>query len=77
LTEQGAVLVSWGSRPGRGRRVTARARGEESGKWLHGIDQARQAVWETAWPQGTRAATLDSSMDREGDVYEVLNGWRR
>ena len=46
---------------------------KESGKWLHGIDQARQVVWETAWAAGAAAPPrLIHLMDREGDVYEVL-----
>jgi hypothetical protein len=74
LTEQGAVLgvlglQTWarpaGDLPG--------SAAKESGKWLHGIDQARQAVWETAWAAGGAAPPrLIHLMDREGDVYEVL-----
>jgi hypothetical protein len=74
LTAQGAVLgvlglQTWarptGSAPG--------PEAKESGKWLHGIDQARQAVWETAWAVGAAAPPrLIHLMDREGDVYEVL-----
>src|SRR6266436_2092074 len=73
LTEQGAVLgvlglQTWarpvGDAPG--------PETKESGKWLHGIDQARQVVWEAAWAAGTAAPRLLHLMDREGDVYEVL-----
>jgi len=74
LTEQGAVLgvlglQTWarpaGDAPG--------PEAKESGKWLHGIDQARQVVWETVWAAGTAAPPrLIHLMDREGDVYEVL-----
>ncbi|HSX79082.1 MAG TPA: IS4 family transposase, partial [Candidatus Saccharimonadia bacterium] len=74
LTEQGAVLgvlglQTWarpaGDAPG--------PEAKESGTWLHGIDQARQVVWETAWAAGTAAPPrLIHLMDREGDVYEVL-----
>src|SRR5258705_5470914 len=73
LTEQGAVLgvlglQTWarpvGDAPG--------PETKESGKWLHGIDQARQVVWEAAWAAGTAAPRLVHLMDREGDVYEVL-----
>src|SRR2546430_5396465 len=74
LTEQGAVLgvlglQTWarpaGNAPG--------PEAKESGKWLHGIDQARQVVWETAWAAGAAAPPrLMHLMDREGDVYEVL-----
>ena len=74
LTEQGAVLgvlglQTWarpvGDVPG--------PEAKESGKWLHGIAQARQVVWETAWAAGTIASPrLIHLMDREGDVYEGL-----
>jgi hypothetical protein len=74
LTEQGAVLgvlglQTWarpaGNVPG--------PEAKESGKWLHGLDQARQVVWETAWAAGTVAPPrLIHLMDREGDVYEGL-----
>jgi hypothetical protein len=74
LTEQGAVLGVLGlqiwarpadNAPGPG--------AKESGKWLQGIDQARQVVWETAWVAGAAAPPrLVHLMDREGDVYEVL-----
>jgi hypothetical protein len=73
LTEQGAVLgvlglQTWarpvGNAPG--------PEAKESGKWLHGIDQARQVVWETAWAAGAATPRLIHLMDREGDVYEVL-----
>ena len=71
LTEQGAMLgvlglQTWarpaGNAPG--------PEAKESGKWLHGIDQARQVVWETAWAAGAAAPPrLMHLMDREGDVY--------
>jgi Transposase DNA-binding/Transposase Tn5 dimerisation domain len=74
LTEQGAVLgvlglQTWvrpaGDAPG--------PEAKESGKWLHGIDQARQVVWETVWAAAAAAPPhLIHLMDREGDVYEVL-----
>ena len=74
LTEQGAVLgvlglQTWarpaGDAPG--------PEAKESGTWLHGIDQARQVVWETAWAAGAAAPPrLLHRMDRAGDVYEVL-----
>jgi hypothetical protein len=52
---------------------TAGPEAKESGKWLHGIDQARQIVWETAWATGAAAPPrLIHLMDREGDAYEVL-----
>lgn len=73
-TEQGAVLgvlglQTWvrpaGNAPG--------PEAKESGTWLHGIDQARQVLWETAWAAGAAAPPrLMHLMDREGDVYEVL-----
>src|SRR5256885_3776741 len=74
LTEQGAVLGVLGlqiwARPA-GNAVGPEAK--ESGKWLQGIDQARQVVWETAWAAGAAAPPrLLHLMDREGDVYEVL-----
>lgn len=53
-TEHGAVLGALG------RQTWARPAGDapgpvakESAKWLHGVDQARQVVWETAWPPGS------------------------
>jgi hypothetical protein len=74
LTEQGAVLgvlglQTWARPAGNGPGPEAK----ESGKWLHGRDQARQVVWETAWAAGAVAPPrLMHRMDREGDVYEVL-----
>jgi len=48
---------------------------KESGTWLHGLDQARQVGWETAWATGgTAPPHLMHRMDREGDVDEVLQG---
>ena len=56
LTEQGAVLGVLGlqtwARPARG---APGPEAKESGKWLHGIDQARQVVWETACAAGIAA----------------------
>jgi hypothetical protein len=74
VSEQGAVLGVLGlqtwARPGSN---AAGPAAKESGKWLHGIDQARQVVWETAWATGAAAPPrLIHLMDREGDVYEVL-----
>jgi hypothetical protein len=74
LTEQGEVLGVLGlqiwARPPR---HAASPEAKESGKWLQGIDQARQVVWETAWAAGATAPPrLMHLMDREGDVYEVL-----
>src|SRR2546427_11644907 len=74
LAEQGAVLG------GLGLQICERPVGnapgpkaKESVKWLQGIDQARQGAWETAWTAGTAAPPrLLHLMDREGDVYEVL-----
>jgi hypothetical protein len=74
LTEQGAVLgvlglQTWARPVG----DTPGPAAKESGKWLHGIDQARQVVWETAWAAGVAAPPrLRHRMDREGDVSEVL-----
>ena len=74
LTEQGAVLGVLGLQ------TWARPVGpvpgpaaKESGQWLHGLDQARPVVWETAWAAGAAAPPrLLHLMDREGDGYEVL-----
>lgn len=41
---------------------------KESGKWIEGIDQARQALFES----GRRPPRLIHIMDREGDVSDVL-----
>jgi hypothetical protein len=41
---------------------------KESGKWIEGIDQARQALFES----GRRPPRLIHVMDREGDVYDVM-----
>ena len=74
LTEAGAVLgglglQTWARPTGDGPGPEAK----ESGKWLHGIEQARQVVWENAWAAGGSVPPrLIHLMDREGDVYEVL-----
>jgi len=60
LTEQGAVLGVLGLQTWA--RPVGNAPGPEvkaSGTWLHGRDQARQVVWETAWAAG--AAAPDAS----------------
>lgn len=41
---------------------------KESAKWLIGIDQARQSLYEA----GARPPRLIHVMDREGDAYEVM-----
>jgi hypothetical protein len=41
---------------------------KESGKWIEGIDQAREALYES----GQTPPRLIHVMDREGDVYEVM-----
>lgn len=41
---------------------------KESGKWIEGVDQARQALFES----GQRPPRLVHVMDREGDVYDVM-----
>lgn len=41
---------------------------KESGKWIEGVDQARQALFES----GRRPPRLIHVMDREGDVYDVM-----
>jgi hypothetical protein len=74
LTAQGAVLG------GLGLQTWVRPAGalpgpaaKESGTWLHGIDQARQVVWDMAWAAGGATPPhLMHRMDREGDVYEVV-----
>ncbi len=73
LTEQGAVLGVLGlptwARPAATRPGPA---AKESGQWLHGLDQARQVLWDTAWAAGAVAPPrLMHLMDRSGDVYEV------
>lgn len=74
LTEAGAVhgvlgLQTWTRPTGDGPGPEAK----ESGKWLHGIEQARQVVWESAWAAGATAPPrLMHLMDRAGDVYAVL-----
>ncbi len=73
LTEQGEVLgvlglQIWARPPSHAARPEAKA----SGKWLQGIEQARQVVWETAWAAGAVAPPrLRHRMDREGDASEV------
>jgi hypothetical protein len=71
LTERGAVVGVLGqqcwARPEPGRPGPQE---KESGKWLHGVEQARQALHEA----GDRPPRLIHIMDREGDVYDVLRG---
>ena len=70
LTEQGAVLGVLGLQTWvRPAGALSGPAAKESGTWLHGIDQARQVVWETAWAAGgARPPRLIHLMDREGDV---------
>ena len=70
LTEQGAVLGVLGLQTWvRPAGALSGPAAKESGTWLHGIDQARQVVWETAWAAGgTAPPHLMHLMDREGDV---------
>ena len=70
LTEQGAVLGLLGLQTWvRPAGALSGPAAKESGTWLHGIDQARQVVWETAWAAGgARPPRLIHLMDREGDV---------
>jgi hypothetical protein len=74
VTEPGAVLgvlglQTWARPAGHAPRPATK----ESGTWLHGRDQARQGVWETAWAaEGATPPRLMHLMDREGDVEEVL-----
>jgi hypothetical protein len=69
ITAQGSVVGVLGqqlwARPQRGQPGPPE---KESAKWLHGIDQARQALHEA----GDRPPRLVHVMDREGDAYEVL-----
>lgn len=73
LTEQGARLGVLGLqtwvRPGADQPGPAE---KESSKWLYGIDQARQALGEAAWEHATPPPRLIHLMDRDGDVYDVL-----
>ncbi len=69
MTPEGIVLgvlgqQSW-ARPQPGRPGPEE---KESGKWIEGIDQARQALFESGPPP----PRLIHIMDREGDVYDVL-----
>jgi hypothetical protein len=43
---------------------------KESGKWIHGLDGARAALYEAA--ESRAAPRLIHVMDREGDAYEVM-----
>lgn len=69
LTERGSVVGVLGqqcwARPEPGQPGPEE---KESGKWIHGIDQARHAFYEA----GDRPPRLIHVMDREGDVYDVL-----
>jgi hypothetical protein len=69
LTERGSVVGVLGqqcwARPAPGQPGPEE---KESGKWIHGIDQARHALHEA----GDRPPRLIHVMDREGDVYDVL-----
>ena len=71
LTEPGSVVGVLGQqcwahpKPGQ-----LKPEAKESGKWIDGIDQARQALYEA----GDRPPRLIHIMDREGDVSEVLQG---
>lgn len=73
LNEQGTLLglldLQIWVRPGEDQ---AAPEEKESRKWLYGIDHARQVVWETAWRANTPPPRLIHLMDREGDVYDVL-----
>lgn len=69
VTGAGAVVGVLGqqlwARPGPG---GPRPREKESAKWVVGIDQARQALYEAT----ERPPRVIHVMDREGDAYEVL-----
>jgi hypothetical protein len=73
ITETGEVVgvldqQSWARRP-RGTDVVDEGE-KESAKWLYGMAQARQILYETAGDQPV--PRLIHVMDREGDTYEVL-----
>ncbi|MGE3538827.1 MAG: hypothetical protein AB7N91_15520 [Candidatus Tectimicrobiota bacterium] len=74
MTEQGAVRGVLGLQ--RWARPVSTIPGPEtkdSGTGLHGMDQARQVMWETAWAAGASAPPrLRHRMDRAGDTSEVL-----
>ena len=69
LTERGSIVGILGQqywarpRPGQ-----PKPQEKESGKWIDGIDQARQALHQA----GDRPPRILHVMDREGDVYDVL-----
>jgi hypothetical protein len=69
VSEAGSVIGVLGqqcwARPGPGQ---PRPPEKESGKWIDGIDQARQALHEA----GDHPPRVIHVMDREGDVYDVL-----
>lgn len=69
LTQEGIVLGPLGqqfwARPQPGQPGPEE---KESGKWIEGIDQARQALLES----GQQPPRLIHVMDREGDVYDVM-----
>jgi hypothetical protein len=69
MTEQGWVIGVLGqqiwARPQPGQPKPAE---KESGKWIDGIDQARQVLHQV----GDRPPRMIHLMDREGDVYDVL-----
>lgn len=69
ITEQGQVLglldqQIW-TRPQPGQSGPEE---KESAKWIYGIDQTRQVLYEA----GDRPPRLIHVMDREGDAYEVI-----
>ena len=75
VTEQGSLVGILGqqfwarARPGQpGPKPEKAAEDRESTKWINGIDQARQALHEGGEP-GPRIIHV---MDREGDVYDVM-----
>ena len=73
ITETGEALgvldqQCWARPPRESQEMPAAEK--ESAKWLHGMDQARQILSETA---GDRPVPrLIQVMDREGDTYEVM-----
>jgi len=71
VTASGQVLgildQQYWARPQAGRPGPAE---KESGKWIHGLDGAREALYTAAGDR--RVPRLIHVMDREGDAYEVL-----
>ena len=72
LTEQARCSVSGASDLGAAGGHLPGPEAKESGKWLHGIDQAARWCGKQPGPRCPAPPHLIHLMDREGDVYEVL-----